>query len=611
MADQQATFAINLEDGTSSVSETAAGALNKLRRTVESDTAAITALNKAMKNLQQGNVVNIAQFQALRAKLDAKKQSLAQAQSSYIALGGSLTNMKSKSGAAVSAFQDLQKNAAALPGPVGAVAARFQALSGMLAGGAIALGIAAIVVAMVALTAAAVAAGAALFKYGLAQADAGRSELLRIEGLTKMRNWYGIAAGNAQAMQSAIDKVSASSALGRDKIAAYSDQLYKMHLRGDNLTAALEAMAIKGAVQGDAAASHFAGWAAGAAMAGQSVKKLADDVKARLGGIAAAQMLSLDVQTRKFHESLSALFIGVNIDGALKAFASITALFSQSTASGRALKSVVQAIFKPMLSAVETLGPVVKRFFQGMVIGALLIGIGVLKARNALRDTFGQPKFFKDMDAMSVALKLGATAIGLVAVAFGAVGVAMLIALTPMVLIGAALFGIGMLAAKLIGLFVKLAVGAASLGKSIVLGIVDGIKGGAKWVIDTVSNLGGMVWGAFKKKLGIASPSKEFAKLGIAIPQGIESGVKSGTPSVRRSVTDMVSSPTIPDISTAEPGARGRGAGASQSIHVEIHSLTVQATGDQPSSIAADIKAELQRVLEGVAIEFGVQATVT
>lgn len=601
-ADAEATYQVNLEDGTSKTAESAANALKQLQKSIQADTSALRAMQAAMKNLQGGASVNIAQFQKLKQQIDAKKQSIAAAQSSYISLGGSLNGVKGKSQAAKDAFAELQKNAQALPGPVGNIASQFQALKGMLAGGAIALGVAAIALAVVALTAATVAAVAALFRYGLAQGNARRSELLRIEGLTKMRNWYGFAAGNAKEMQLSIDKVSASSALGRDKVAGYSDQLYKAGLRGENLAAALEAATIKASVQGDAAAGAFVGWAAGANLAGQSVKKLADDVKARLGGIAARQMLDLDVQSQKLHESFSALFNALDFEPVLVALKGVTALFSQSTYSGQALKTIVTVMFKPMIAAVEYLGPLVKRFFQGIIIGALLVTIAVLKVRNWFRKTFGDSEVLKGIDLTFAALKLGVLVVAGIVAAFAGLLVIVTAILAPFAAFAAGLYAVYFAGKQVFDAFAIIP--WKQLGTALIDGIVNGVKNGASRVIAAVTKLGGDAWEAFRSKLGIASPSKAFAKLGLALPQGITAGVRAGTPAAQRAVANIVDAPRIPS-GAAAPASAPMSASQQKTITITVGDINITAGDGKPESIAADIKRELLRVLEGVAIEMG------
>jgi hypothetical protein len=128
---------------------------------------------------------------------------------------------------------------------------------------------------------------------------------------------------------------------------------------------------------------------------------------------------------------------------------------------------------------------------------------------------------------------------------------------------------------------------------------------------------------AFRQALGIASPSKAFAELGAALPQGIEVGVHRETPAARRAVAAMVQEPraelvSLRDAAAAAPRfpeleAPGReaqqGAAAARGdTRVEVHvgEINVHTTSDRPRDMAVELRAELVRVLEGVAIELGV-----
>jgi hypothetical protein len=650
VADQTAEFAIELEDKTSGAAASAAQALGKLKSQIDGDTKALAAMQRAMKNLQGGTVVNIQQFKALQQQIDAKKASIAGAQSKFLALGGSFTDVGGKARGFRAHLEALSKQATAMPGPVGLLAGKFQQLSSVVGGGAMAAGILGVVAALALLVVGTGAAVAALTQYGVVQADARRSELLRIEGLTKLRNYWGIAAGNAKEMQSSIDKVAASSAVGRDKIAQYSDELYRMGLRGTNLEAALEGVAIKASTQGDAQAHAFGQWAAGAALTGRSVRALSDDVKARLGGVAAKQMLSLTVQAQKQQEAFAALFSGIDIEPFLAAKKTILDLFSQSTASGRALKQIIQLVVQPLIDGMTAAAPIAKRFFQGLILGAQGIVIGILLVRASIRKTFGSSETKSSIDYMGLALKAGKVAAyvfggGLAIAAVAVVGLATklltllipaiwslvtattafvaqgLVIAAPFLLAAAAVWGLF----KVVELFYTVwkEIDWTDLGRSIWQGIVSGLKGGAAWVVDAVSNLGHAAAGAFKSVLGISSPSKVFVEAGNNIADGVQVGVTQGTPGVRAAMGNMVKRPGVGAAAAAndptafspsiEPSSAGSApapaARASQGARgggsVTIQTLNVMLSSDKPREIALDIKRELETILEGVAIQLG------
>jgi hypothetical protein len=606
-ADESASFSINLEDGTSGPAGTAANALENLRSKIKSEETALGQLQKAWKNLQGANVVNVAQARALRSAIDQKKNSIAKAQSAVLSLGGGLTQVTSKGKGASSIFEQLRKNASTVPGPLNAVVGKLEGISSAIGGGVLALGIVAVAAAMIALTAAAVKATVSLIEYGIGQADARRSELLRLEGLTKLRSYYGFAAGNANEMQTAVDKVSGSTAIGRGKLLEYTNQLYKMGLRGTNLTQTLEGMAIKASVQGEAQAKMFAGMAAGAALSGKSVKKLADDVKARLGGIAERQMLSLSVQTEKLHENFDMLFSGLHIEGLLTGLAQVNKLLSQNTATGRALKTLAEVMFKPIISMAEAAGPIVKRFFQGMVIGALVLGIAFLKVRNAIRDSLGGSDLFKGLDASKLAMNAGIFVAVALATAFGMLAAAIALAAAPFLMFAGLVYSLYRIGSFLVNTWKGIK--WSELGSSIVDGIISGLKSGASYLVNAVKNLGGIAWSAFKDKLGIHSPSKVFANLGQQIPRGVQVGVQAGTPALSRSVARVVQVPAAPRMPVDSVDSPVQSTPDQQQskapVTITIGDVNIQSSAADAKSIAVDIRSELEKILEGLVVQMG------
>jgi hypothetical protein len=490
-------------------------------------------------------------------------------------------------------------------------------------GGSVSLGLVATAAGLALVTAATVTAGAALLKYGVAQADARRTELLRLEGLTKLRSIWGASAGSATELQAAIDRVSASSALGRGEIAGYATQLYKAGLRGDNLSQALEVSALRASVLGDASAEAWAGTASSIALAGGSVRKFADQTRARLGGIAAKQMLALPVIAAKLEESLGKIFDGVNIEGFLQGLKDVADLFDKSTATGRAMQVVLGGIFQPFMGSLESATVMAKRFFQGMTLGALDIAIGLAKAALWIKRTFGV-SFKKTMDDATGSLAVGRVAIYAVAAALGTVTLAvgaLSFALIP--LIAKAAIGIwGLVAAgyALAAPFLGAAAAAAavgiavyklvdwvqgvdwsSLGEAVGFGIIDGIESAWRWVQNAVIRLGDMTINAFKSALGIRSPSKEFAALGVQLPRGVESGIDDGQASLDKRVSAIVPPPSVPGSGSSAPARTATSARAT----VQIDAINIHTAASNARAMATDIRAALEDILSGVQVQIG------
>ncbi|MBA3841097.1 MAG: hypothetical protein H0X39_00480 [Actinobacteria bacterium] len=603
MADLQATLAIDLKDGTSGAAESAAKALQKLKVSIEGDSKSLASLQRAMKNIQGGASVNIAQFKALEAQIKAKRNAIASAQSAYIDLGGSLDAIGKRSRPVISSFAELAEQSKHASGPLADMIGRLDGIKAAIVGGGGIVLVAAVAAALIALAASAVAATSALLKYGVAQANARRSELLRLDGLTKMRSFFGFAAGNAKEMQNNLDSVAAGSAAGRDKLAEYNGELYKMGLRGDNLKQTLEAMAIKQVTQGDAAAQAFGQWAAGAALAGGSVKKLADNVKARLGGLAQKAMLDLNVQSQKLHESFDALFANLGIEPLLKGLNSITQLFSQNTKSGQALKALMTHLLQPLIDVAVKAAPIVKRFFQGLVIGALLVGIAFYTVRNAFLKAFGSPELLKGIDLATIALKLGAAAAATFVVVLGSIVIAITELLAPLIMAGYAISGLGYAFAMAYDEISK--IDWSELGAALTNGLVNGIKNGAGAVIEAVRGLGTQAWSAFRERLGIASPSKAFAKLGLALPAGVQSGIERGTPAARHAAANIVDVPRIKVSEKAGKAPSAAPASARAPVTIHFGDLVIHSQTDKPADMVADLKTQLTTMLQNVVTELG------
>lgn len=573
--DDKATFVVDLQaTGKSPVVEMSS-ALKDLRAKLQEDTAALGEMQKALRNLKGGGAVAQAQFEQLSARIKAQKATIAQTQSKYLELGGSFKNLKSSGSQASGALGTFAERAKASGGPLGTFSNRLGGVVELLGGGFTAAA-AAGAVALLALVAAVVAATVALGAYGLAQANAHRNELLTLEGLTKVRNYYGLAAGSASEMQAAITKVAASSALGRDRIAGLEQGLYRMGLRGQNLTDALEGVAIATSAAGEGQGQLYAGQIALAARSGVAVKGLTNEIKNRFGGVARAQLLDLNVQTAKLHESFAALFQDLHIEGVLEALHSVTELFSQNTNSGKALKLLVETLFQPLFGQIGEAGPLARNFFQGIIIATLRTAIAIQQTRLWFRRTFGAPDILKGVNATKEALLIGqavlygfGAALAIVAAAIALVVAGLAAMLSPIQTAKALFGGLGDYLAGL---------NWRQLGSNLVDGFINGINAGISRVVSTVKNLGNAALEALRHSLDSHSPSRLTFGIGnIGVAGGLALGQQAGIPRVRAS-------------------AGGLGRAALGGLGSELDRGSARARGDSAFGSAAPRRAAGPRV---------------
>lgn len=590
-----ARFDVTLEDGVSRPAKTAAQALDDLRQGIDRNQKELASMNSAMRDMKKAGDTTSVGFKSLEKQIADKTKTIGAMRSKYVELGGSFRKVKPPT-KELSAFQ---KVAEGVPGPIGQIAARLGGMGKFLVGGLVAAGVFALGAALVGLAAAAITAGAALVTYGIQQADARRSEALRLEGLTRLRRGMHEAGGSATEMQAAIDRVSDSSSASRSTLEAYAERLHRLGLRGGNFTAALEGMTMRGEVLGDRYAQSFAGMAAAAARSGRSVRELANTVSARLGDIAGKKLIALDVTMRKLRENFDSLFRNVKIEGFLKLFREFASVFSQARVTGRALAGIMERLFEPLDRGAEDSVGSVRRFFTIAVTRVIQMENGLTRLRILWLQTWQTINTLgvtttDTFDAMRGAVSLWGEALVL-----------------PFTLAALAVKGLSQFiesafdrGAGRAGAFRDMwrSINLGQIASDLIAGLVVGIVRGTASVITAVETLADATVGALREALEIKSPSRVFADLGKQIPAGLSVGVRAGEDAARASVANMIDA-SIGDMSVSASG----GAAAVPSSHtsVVVEQLIVQSAATDAPGIAVDIRAALTEILEGVSLMRG------
>lgn len=599
MSTERATFVLELRDGISAPAQDAVAELARLKESMTAGVARLREMQAAMQRLRAGGVspANDA-FQRLRAEIEAQKGANAAMQQGILALGGSFGRSEEGARGAKSGFDRLVVSLKAMGGPLGSLGERFERFGKGIAGAPLLVGGLALVVVLTAVAAAAVAVAVAfaraavqLAQYAITSADARRTEMLRLEGLMTLGEYQRGAAGSARELVEAIDRVAGSSAAGRDDVTRYGEQLYRVGLRGAELSDALEAVTDASSVQGQESARRLMSTMRAAHAAGRSVRGLADDVRTRLGGIARRQALGLDVQVRHLREDFAHVFDGLQLDGFLRGMREVLQIFSQQHAVGRALAAVSRLVFQPMLDGAGSAGPALRAFFEQLTIHALSFTIGVLEIRNAILRTFGRPTVTQ-VEAIQLALAaatVSAITLGLalapVAAVVGLVGAAALVAAAPVWELVR-----GFLNANAV--LDRAGLTWAGAGRLLVDGFIGGITERMEAVRATVASLAATTVGALRGALDIHSPSRVFAALGAEIPAGLAVGVEAGAHEARSAIDGVVS---LPSSRTAAPSGPTIG---------ELH-IHIDGAFEGAREAAEGIHDELVRLLSGSMTEAG------
>lgn len=557
--EMQATWTLNADGNFEEKLQENAQSADKLQESIDRDIKSLREMQRALSNLKGGALGSTAQAKDLKDRIAAQKSLIAGQQSMLLRLGVDWKKLGTQTAEATKRQNASIKGLSVTSeSSFGAMLKRVEALNGRIGKAGMVGLIAFAVTKYLALAAAIAAASRALASYALRVLDARRSELLRFEGLTKMPNYWGIAAGKATDLQASVDRVTSSVSLGRDKVVEFATWLYRAGLRGKNLDAALEGTALRASVLGEEMGTAFGGMAMGAALTGQSVVRMTEVVKRQLGGVAARQMLSFSVQVQKARENVDAMFRGVKIEGFLVKFATITELFSQTTATGRALKVMLETLLNPLFGSADGGAPILKRFFQGMVIGALYVTIAILKLRKFWKESFGEMGI--KVNWAKVALYGGIAVVGLLTiavigltavvtalgVAVGAtVGVAWLLFARLALMVGGVVLAIGTAltasVAWIVGNYRKAFEFLRSIDWSEVgTAIVDGIASGLSKLWEMGKELGNRMLKGFKEAWGIKSPShvaRGLVRKDIA--GGMVLGARDAHPRVSRAIGGM------------------------------------------------------------------------
>lgn len=149
------------------------------------------------------------------------------------------------------------------------------------------------------------------------------------------------------------------------------------------------------------------------------------------------------------------------------------------------------------------------------------------------------------------------------------------------------------------------------IGTSVVDGLVSGISSGAQRVIDAVKGVASGALASAKSALGIASPSKEFARVGMWSAQGMARGFDMGASGVSTAAELMAkdamlaASLPMPALASAGAGVATAGGPIIQLPPGLIVINVAEGSGLDEERIAALVAKELTNILRRIASEGG------
>ncbi|MDQ2782606.1 MAG: hypothetical protein M3Y26_08765 [Actinomycetota bacterium] len=663
-SDPKAKFSLVFDDQISTSAKQAGDSIESLRQRIAGGEDAVKNMRAAFNRLR-GSTDDVKAAKAeLTAKLNAERAAISSASLKLLSSGTTYDAVATKAKKLAQEQEALKKSTdadkakamgsafGAAGGPVAALRDRLQGLKDIAGGAGGKLGLltfaaVGLVAAAAAVVAAVAAAAYSLGKWIIESANSARSANLLREA------WSGTAK-NAGNLGTQVDALAAKVPTSKDKINELAIALMKTKLGGQTTVDTLNAVGHASAALGDEAGNKIkefvergrllgrfrldpremlegfgdlkfddvakslaAGMnvsvaaakkalAEGRVKLGDGAKAMRDAVEAKFGDLNLRKMLDLNVMAEKFKERLANLTSGVNIDPLLKGLSRLSALFDTSSVTGAALKEAISAFGNIMVRTLAASMPFIEMFLKGMILGALDLGIGILKLRNSLRATFGDSKLLAGIDWMNVALSAGKTAVNVIGGAFLLLGAAVAIAVAPFV----ALFAVwqaGTELGKSMGTAIRkffLDLDWAAVGRSIPEGLLTGLKMGGKFLFDGVSNLAEDTKKRFKLALGINSPSKVFRGYGEGTAEGYAQGVDRGAPEAARAIDAMVSTPSVGGgSSSSKTTISATSGGATVNF---IYQAGPGGSGDAAAQVnESGVRAALVRILQEANINRG------
>lgn len=637
MADASAKFAVQLEDETSGAANAAAGALDKLERQITRDQKALKALEASFRMSKKAAFDSSVDYIGMAKAIQDKAGVIASTSRDFLALGGSfgqaarrgqrvrdlakemagdLVKLREANAARRASFiasmaddlRGLKDRSKAVANDNAKPTSPFNPKLWAMAAArqqTFARATEATKIAVTKLTPAARAAAPKLadFKDAL---EGGGGKLppfvkdliegtqalgplgIAISAVAASLLGLGIAAGAlfklggmALAAQEELEGVSQAainvakrSPIARTEIAKLSAELEKTGLKGAALEQALE-------------------------------KKVAE----KYGKDATRSMRSLSVQIAKAKENLSLLFTGVKTAPMLAAAEKLFRFLDDSTIEGKALKALLETLLNPVFEGLARAGPAAKQFFQGMIIGALMVAIAILKVKKRLEDVIGLKLDLGAIDwtKLGIAVMFAAAAL---AVVVGAIGLVVGLILASVAVVGLLAFAFGTLVVQgakavaalpaaigsLLNFLVSRVSAMADAGRQFAAGLAEGIRSGLSEVVNAALSLATGAVDAIKNKLKMRSPSKLGQDIGGNFGGSIAMGAESETGTVQAAAIGLGEALVPP-----QRGSAAAAPGGGQTITIEQVNVYGVDGADDPAFVAKVTEAFQQALaLAGV-----------
>jgi hypothetical protein len=330
-------------------------------------------------------------------------------------------------------------------------------------------------------------------------------------------------------------------------------------------------------------------------------KAIREVVERRFGSVNAKRMLDLHVIAQKLREDFQNLTKGIDFERILSPIAQIAHLFSETTISGQALKSLLTGFGTLLGASFEKGVPIAQAAVDRLINTLLKIGIYVLDNREAVKSwgagiissaadaTRGLAEVYHYLASIHNYLMLDFKGGKEESDKYFA-----LKAIDDKKEAQAAL--LESYKAQWAAQGTPFRDVGASLGKTLVDGFTAGLGDGMAGAAHDAATA---AKASASSALESHSPSKAFERLGKGSAQGYRMGVDSETPNVDRSIRAAFTPPSIPPLRSPTSAGAASGAPITLTIHAEFPNA--KDGKDVARELTSDgLRARLTSMIEGL-----------
>lgn len=326
------------------------GALRRMRSEYDGNEQTLAKLTAAQAKFAEGSK-GYDQLGASITGLKTRNTTLGQ---SYVRLGGDFAKASPKPFKLDA--ESLTKVAGQVPGPLGMIAQKANALSAAMGGGGLAQGLGLAAAGLTSIAVVAASAAAALVGFGVAMTAAATKQELQFRAFGALGKGLAYTEEQAHGFIDAIESVSESSALSASEVGGYARKLLEAGVKPKDLKASLRATVQIAATQGDSYANQFAAKVAGSSKAGGSIVKMVADVNRKLGPLADEAYGEIGAQMLKLKDVFVAGFDDLDLSGLTGAIAQVTQSVSDMFGGAKKEgKSLTQSLIDGLATGIDTL----------------------------------------------------------------------------------------------------------------------------------------------------------------------------------------------------------------------------------------------------------------